>query len=558
VRLAWPEGDDAAEAAARRLAGDATTAYARFKALLGTDVPTDANVPCHHGADGAFDVYFVGSLPGGVTGENNPYGGSCSDRSVPSWANLAAWRRSSLAHEIFHAFQRAVGAVSCEPDTDWLTEGTATWATRLAFRQDTDRHAWKDFLRNTDTPLTSFAYDAWPLFLFLQERYGLFTIRQMLLDVFDMTPELALDAAVEGGFEEMWRELTRYGWNQDPIQKSFRDWDRFTVTPQVIPDGRPVVVSLPGPGARIFSPTHEAGGTTRSYHHFKFVGPQIVSVVFENRYAGLRDAGVQAFVRLRSGRWLTEDWSDRERVEYCGVREDEDIAELVIMYSNESLDTGYRFRSPRPPLLTVSSLCSYYFRVTGGSASQAFSGKYGANCPPPNRQRPSTTVTPAGPATWRFQRSPLDRADMEVHLTRSKAIGELHSPGRVIMPALSIQGCSGRPSRLRGYTRQFLGPVAFIDGTPDRITFRFLSLLGVLATRPGGGLNCDTPDRNSPLEQVISLEKFRSEAPITIAKTAQEDLRSNAPPHGPNRCRTSHNYSVKLERVAENGRPLGE
>ena len=109
--------------------------------LLGRRPPSDAVTRgCANGGDGRLDLWLVPSHPRlrpGVTAAFLPYSGEPCDPKQPGAIVLRGTaKRTTVAHEVFHAFQAGFRkATPCINYTEW-DEDTATWAMDYAYPKE--------------------------------------------------------------------------------------------------------------------------------------------------------------------------------------------------------------------------------------------------------------------------------------------------------------------------------------------------------------------------------------------------------------------------------------
>jgi hypothetical protein len=316
-----------------------------------------AAAPCDPAGDSKIDVYLgsAGAFVGGAQGVAPPVpvrnGAACGP--LPAFIVINEGEdRWTLAHEFMHVIQWAYAA--CNRDTAWV-EGTATWAADFVYRRDQEEHRYPNGIFFSYGSMLGTDYHAWPFWYSVAKKSGSAGIKRFLEALAGTDFAGALAALPDGGLREAWKRYAVERWNQTPIgstgfpvRQSFKDnsWDSFGTKPAT---DDPVDVSLPGgltertfdvktygPGG-LGDPSKDLGPLSTSFSRVKINHRRVRELQFKN---GNRGGLVQAFLKLKSGRWRLEDWSNLGTVTLCRDEPDQNVTELVVATSNPSARGG--------------------------------------------------------------------------------------------------------------------------------------------------------------------------------------------------------------------------
>jgi hypothetical protein len=342
VRINWRKDRPEDAKNLDQLVRDVTTAYARFKQIMGREPLSDAKVACWHGKDGALDIYLdeltgaaAITVPSAMTENTTP---DCD--GMPSFIISNAERRSFstrfiLAHEVFHAFQNAFPYQAGCKEYTWFDEASANWAAHAAFNDDNGEHFFKFGLALPEWELKSHDYHAWPFVLWMEKTFGERSIRAAYEAFRTKKSAAGIDAAI-GGIRSHFLDFAKHGWNQDPFP-SFRAWDNFDPVPR--DDSRPIETQhlfLAGQPSRTAYVKIGAPELGRRYKEYAITDERVKEVVFRNTLVADPDARIGAILRLKSGATRFDDWSGKNKVTYCLDNPAQDIASMVIVFANSS------------------------------------------------------------------------------------------------------------------------------------------------------------------------------------------------------------------------------
>ena len=385
VRIHWDPERPQDGAHAAEYAAAMTTAYARFKQIMGVEPISDAKGGCYHGEDGALDIYFddgirgadAYTIPAHMTSKVTPVCDGYASFIVSRPQSVSFTMPFVLAHELFHAFQNVFPEKAGCRDGLWLAEASANWGAHAVFPADDSEHFFKRLMEAPGTPLDERDYHAWPFFLWMEKTFGERSIRTTYQGLKSSPSMVAVDRAI-GGFRKGYLDFARAAWNQAPMPV-FSDWDRFAPVP-LGPTYRPlepVHLLLAGMKKRTANVPVDARERGREYHPFTITDEKLREVVFRNPRAGDADFRAGAIVTLQSGAVRFDDWSEKKTVRYCRDAPGQDIASLVVVYANASLAADRRITDN--PELGLRDQCEglpWHFKVLSASLkTHAIGGK---------------------------------------------------------------------------------------------------------------------------------------------------------------------------------------
>lgn len=397
------------------LAKDAATIYQAFVKLMGRKLPSDADVCGMNGGDGHYDVYILDPDEFGKHWKGFAITDDYAKGGGPAYTYFSsAPDKIELAHELFHAFQFAFKRVGSVADYAGFDEGSATWAAEYLYPDNYLVGIYDEMLTYTDDanytfPDNRFGYELWAFDRYLTETYGDQLMREIYLQ-FGHQPELpALNSVIPGGWARGLAEFTRYGWNQTPVEGGFRAWDNRAEVPssgyqQPI---EPMNLHLGELASRTLNLPDKLAPLTRAYYPLHVDDSHIHDLVFRNTVHGIQGAGVQAFVKLKNGTWLKQDWTGKKSVEFCRDNgPDQDVTDLVIMYDNARYQDTKPLAPDKQPTLELRNNCDRYYRVS------SVSGTYTENFSIPDTTH-SYSCTDPGTQTYSYSvdKSPAGRTD---------------------------------------------------------------------------------------------------------------------------------------------------
>ena len=347
LRIWWnKENKQDAAAAPGLLKEMADVAYPKFKAAMGRDIRSDADTPCFHGSDGALDIYLIPNIAKGramaIPSAQSPQNNLICDGTSSFIVAESGYKpppRWDLAHELFHSFQFLFPMKEDCRNYLWFDEGSANWGANLAFPEDDGEHRHNYLLSwATGWSLNDLDYPSWTFALFLEKTVGTQAIKAIYEEFGRADALPAMDKAI-GGFRKRWKEFAKHGWNRAPVA-SFTEWDRITEQPTRNNNPmEPVHLHLAGQKQRTAYPKAQMSPLARDYHWFTVTDEKLRELKFVNPLPGDADFGVQAIVTV-NGQQRVEDWTGRKTVTFCRDKAEENVTELVLIYSNAKYKEG--------------------------------------------------------------------------------------------------------------------------------------------------------------------------------------------------------------------------
>ena len=346
ARVWWrTSSDDARDAQrlARVLGGDIWTSLTGV--MTGHEPLPDGGKRCA-GSDSKLDVWLWPTThPGDAL--TRRFFASCAKPS-PSYIVVHPWAATGvLAHEFMHVLQNTYSLAAECSKWRYVGDATATWAED---RADHPGQSEQVYPQLATSPSTSFGdgnpYAGWAFIYSATQHAGdAATVRRTYeLGKTIADPLDALDAALPRGFESAWPAFAKDAWNRplapDAIRESFFSWDDWPVRPKV----RPIRYRLKGRQRTEDLPI-ELAGLTRQYYDLRFDDRGAREVVFKDPSAVGVDPQLRtwAFVKIARRGWKAEDWTGRDKVEFCRDDRVEDVRQVVVVHS-----TSRRARSGAP------------------------------------------------------------------------------------------------------------------------------------------------------------------------------------------------------------------
>jgi hypothetical protein len=343
--------------------------------------------------DSTIDLYFVNGA------DLDPRLGPCQDCSLGSnagWTKVdpatpQAQRASAyllldktkgddetldtIAHELTHASQLAYDTgergIGAEP---WMMESTATFVAYKVMKALNVRPAYEYRLIDRREPPGAKPGPQPPLFNHLHEQLhrtgndysGFIFFYSASLDLGDgIVKQVWQQASPRGaqGIDAVARAIplvdhfprfTVRNWNRDPVRDQYKSRDSTfstTLRPEPVKD-------MPSDLGR-FELSEPVVNLSARYYRFKWSGPKVKKVTFQNFYKDLPDAHVWAIKQIGTDWKEPEDWSRQEQVEMCRESPQENVTELVVIVSDshprQPIDPGH----PKPRLLVEDVGCEF-------------------------------------------------------------------------------------------------------------------------------------------------------------------------------------------------------
>jgi hypothetical protein len=333
-----------------------------------------------NGGSPSLDIYLVNL----GTNIAVPFAG-CSGTPSPTYIYLKRDAElSTLAHEVFHAFQDSFSALKCNTAEEyrWWTEGSAVWASDFVYPNEgqAKQHGWaKVFLKIPEQPLDlndrDHAYGSHLYPFFFHRSTGNPQFVRMAWERCATQPALEAVDSVTGSFEVMWPEFALYNWNnwtKEQITRSYFDWD--SLMEGVVRETRPLDLQLPGTD-RAFPIPVDLPRVSATYRYYRFKDPNVRTVAFWNGLTSSlskpdeyetdavaqdqrKGANITALIKIRGQDWTRDDWTNENFVSFCRDRLAERIDELVVITSNSEFAVRDRRlkHSNIEPLLWASNM----------------------------------------------------------------------------------------------------------------------------------------------------------------------------------------------------------
>ena len=312
----------------------------REENLMGRKLVSDGT----RGGDDKFDIYVApgGSDLGLTYCEGNK---PCSAYIIIN-ANVGTSRkrvlRTTLAHEVFHAYQYAFKYR--EPADDWWSEATAVWAEDFIYGGDNTEQDWLHvFIEHPDTSLfdqhnpDNHHYGAYIFPYFYSENYGDDYMRQTWEGCESAGDCLkAVDQVIDGGFKKQWKEFTMWNYNKEPVKK-YTDINGFK---DVSSDaggktGQEMLTADPEDNIEIDMMNPLSAYLTDAIN---IADPdKVKKLKFKNLkdFTDLNEStGIKALIFYENGRKEVEDWSKLKERSFCIENKDENFSHIMLIFSN--------------------------------------------------------------------------------------------------------------------------------------------------------------------------------------------------------------------------------
>jgi len=243
--------------------------------------------------------------------------------------------KDTVAHEFFHGIQYAFDSL----EETWWQEATATWAEHFVYPSlDIEQERLEDYFRefamcrSLTTHDMSHEYGAYVFPYFLAQKYGNAMIKKIweACEPAHVNAVKAIDTTVPGKLTEALKTFAVWLYNEEPF-KFFKDHGKdFPIKPEMettFLSGKPPNMSADIQPLGIFLDRH------------KVDKPWIRSVDFEPGKLRLKYPyiHIMALIELKNGESRTEDWSERDVVNFCFDMPEEDLKQVTLAFVNTSL-----------------------------------------------------------------------------------------------------------------------------------------------------------------------------------------------------------------------------
>lgn len=357
--------------------------WAKYKDLLGVEpLPDGSLAPGRNGGDARFDIYLVNLTQDRIHGAFTMYDPPASSANpCPAAAGYVEMNnadtidqmKGTLAHELFHAFQRAMPLGFPCSERKWFLESTATWAEDFVYPQGNTERAYEDFKHTSGKPIFDWdrdGYGAWPFWFYLARSDS----PQVIADIFDYVQTHTLlesiDAKIFGGFQDRWPEFALYAWNYPPEDK-FQQWDGL--------DWHQVYRSLGGgygnpPDALTLGENETSKDYSAAPSRVEALGMEYYHLTIPAPGDGQKDpsqlqinnpftttpAGVAVQIAyMIDGAWHTEDITGVGGRSFCRNTPGNRVTEVVVIISNSNLPPAAPSPEFSKPLAVVRDACGW-------------------------------------------------------------------------------------------------------------------------------------------------------------------------------------------------------
>lgn len=250
---------------------------------------------------------------------------------------------TTLAHEIFHSFQYAY-----KYDTwgdNWWGEATAVWSEDFIYPELNTEQSWlKGFIHYPYTELfsetdpTDHHYSAYIFPYYLSESTAQDSFMKAIWEGCETQSCLkAIDAVIDGGYKQQWREFTLWNYNKDPV-KYYGDVDGFPdISSDLTNTARTNIY-----GGDEFVDIDELKPLSAYLHEVtnKADTEEIKRLIFKdlNTFTGLNEnAAIEAVIYYKNGKKKVEDWTDKHQRSFCIENPDEDFERIMLIFSNADM-----------------------------------------------------------------------------------------------------------------------------------------------------------------------------------------------------------------------------
>jgi hypothetical protein len=248
--------------------------------------------------------------------------------------------RAVLAHEFMHVLADTYPLIGDCVAWSYVGDAIATWAEDRAYHLDQSEHQYAALLASRGGVVFGYpdngGYSGWPvIFSATKHAENSATVPQTYeLGASRADPLDALDGALPDGLDDAWATFAKDAWNRplrpDALNESFFSWDNWRVRPAV----RPLPYRLQGKQLEDPLPI-ELSGLTRQYYDLDFTNGTAREIVFKDPSPVGADAHLRtwAFVQIAREGWRAEEWTGKDKVEFCRDDPAEDVRHVVLVHS---------------------------------------------------------------------------------------------------------------------------------------------------------------------------------------------------------------------------------
>ena len=257
--------------------------------------------------------------------------------------------KTTLAHEIFHAFQYAYDYDDTKDN--WWSEATAVWSEDFIYPFANTEHAWLPrFIphptsqADKESPPSGHHYGAYILSYFITENFGDDFMRKSW-NACDGGPCLkGIDDNIEGGFKEQWKKFTLWNYNKEPAQYYVDAGPFPTHSSMDAPSSDEIPYTGGDENIDIEELKPLAADLTEVYNMItdtNLEGWKKITFKDFDQFTSKSDkAAIKAVVYLKNGQKMVEDWTKKKKRSFCLENKDEDLERVVLIYSNADMKEG--------------------------------------------------------------------------------------------------------------------------------------------------------------------------------------------------------------------------
>lgn len=341
--------------------------YSKFKELLKEDVISDKNL----GGDGKLDIYLdpTNIMLKNIAGQSNAAGLNVPDISGSNFSGssfiivdsntMDDIIKSTVAHEVFHAFQRSF---IFDYDKDhWWIEATAVWAENFIYHNLDSEQKWvEDFIPFPNEILNSDSgnkeYGAYVFHLYLYKTYG-DVIIQKIFKATEISGGQTIIKTIgsmipSGNADKIrgFKDFTLWNYNLNPVQyykladKSGNfptDSSGDNVLPLSLVENQALMIKI--------NKTSPLAAQVITIDNF-ITDKKVNKIEFTNVWSQKADvsktyAGVKAIIYPKTGNSWVEDWTDKMTRDFClnknSSGRNENIKSVTLILSNAGIESDF-------------------------------------------------------------------------------------------------------------------------------------------------------------------------------------------------------------------------
>jgi len=232
-------------------------------------------------------------------------------------------------------------------DDNWWSEATANWSEDFIYPDLNTEHSWLDrFIQYPEIELFSTTYPAY-------HEYGAYLFPYYLSQSTSQDSFMkaswegcetqgclkAVNAIIDGGFKEQWKEFTLWNYNKEPViyytdfdgfpEKSSEDGSKDEQTMITGEEEQPVDINELKPLSAFLNKASNIADKDK-----------IKRLTFKDidTFTGLTEnAAIKAIIYYEDGTMDVEDWTDKQQRSFCIENPDEDFKHIMLIFSNAEM-----------------------------------------------------------------------------------------------------------------------------------------------------------------------------------------------------------------------------